>query len=66
VISPRLQWSGAVGQDAFGSRAVLQSTAGFRIASVTKTFTAAAILRLVESVRLGLDDSIGGRLAPRQ
>jgi D-alanyl-D-alanine carboxypeptidase len=64
VISPRLQWSGAAGHDAFGSRAVLQPTAGLRIASVTETFTAAAILRLVELGRLGLDDPIVDHLAP--
>jgi D-alanyl-D-alanine carboxypeptidase len=31
---------------------------GFRVASVTKTFTAAAVLRLFEEGRLGLDDPI--------
>jgi D-alanyl-D-alanine carboxypeptidase len=31
---------------------------GFRVASVTKTFTAVAVLRLVEEERLGLDDAV--------
>jgi D-alanyl-D-alanine carboxypeptidase len=35
---------------------------GFRIASVTKTFTSAAILRLYEAGRLGLDDPIADQL----
>ena len=63
VISPRLRWVGAAGHDALGSTQALQPGAGFRIASVTKTFTAAAILRLVESGRLGLDDPIVDRLS---
>jgi D-alanyl-D-alanine carboxypeptidase len=37
---------------------------GFRAASVTKTFTAAAILRLVEQGRLRLDDPITRHLPP--
>lgn len=36
----------------------LDADASFRIASVTKTFTAAAILRLVETGELGLDDTL--------
>jgi D-alanyl-D-alanine carboxypeptidase len=43
---------------------MLDPRAGFRIASVTKTFTAAAILRLVESGRVGLDDPISKHLSP--
>src|SRR4051812_20005814 len=42
----------------------LTSDAGFRIASNTKTFTAAAILRLVEQGRLSLDTPIAGLDAP--
>ena len=36
----------------------------FRIASNTKTFTAAATLRLVEDGVLGLDDTVGEHLSP--
>ena len=43
---------------------MLDPRAGFRIASVTKTFTAAAVLRLVESGRVGLDDPIARHLSP--
>src|SRR5213595_669355 len=64
VVSPQLRWTGSAGHPAFGSRAVLDPRAGFRIASVTKTFTAASVLRLVETGRLGLDDPIAGHLAP--
>src|SRR4051812_38648019 len=64
VVSPQLGWTGSAGHPAFGSHAVLDPHAGFRIASVTKTFTAASILRLVETGRLGLDDSIAAHLAP--
>ncbi len=42
----------------------LTSGAGLRIASNTKTFTAAAILRLVEQARLVLDTPIADLLAP--
>lgn len=42
----------------------LTPDAGFRIASNTKTFTAATILRLVEQSQFGLDASIADLLAP--
>lgn len=44
----------------FGSP--LSAGDGFRIASVTKTFTAAAVLRLAETGRLRLDDSAAEHL----
>ncbi len=64
VRSPGLSWSGAAGFRALGSKKRLDSGAGFRVASVTKTFTAAAILRLVEDGRIGIDDPISKYLAP--
>jgi D-alanyl-D-alanine carboxypeptidase len=64
VISPRLHSTRSAGHDALGSSTMLDPRAGFRIASVTKTFTAAAILRLVESGRVGLDDPISKHLSP--
>src|SRR3954470_7241328 len=64
VVSPQLRWTGSAGHPAFGSHAVLDPRAGFRIASVTKTFTAASVLRLVETSRLGLEDPITVHLAP--
>jgi D-alanyl-D-alanine carboxypeptidase len=64
VHSPRLSWTGAAGRQALGSGGRLDPRAGFRIASVTKTFTSAAILRLVESGRIGIDDPISRYLSP--
>jgi len=64
VRSPRLSWTGAAGHDALVSKKRLDPRAGFRIASVTKTFTAASILRLVEDGRIGIDDPISKYLAP--
>ena len=64
IRSPGLTWTGAAGHDALGSNDSLDSRAGFRVASVTKTFTAAAILRLVEDGRVGIDDPISRHVAP--
>lgn len=41
----------------------ITSRSSFRLASVTKQFTAAAILTLVEAGKLSLDDRLGDRLA---
>jgi len=62
--SQGLDVSVAAGLDDRASGAPLQPDAGFRIASNTKTFTAAVTLRLVEQGALVLDDPIAGRLAP--
>ncbi|MEO1626197.1 MAG: serine hydrolase domain-containing protein [Bacteroidota bacterium] len=60
VVAPSLgiDWSGAVGSDRRDSLRTLGTDQPFRIASVTKTFVAAAILRLHEMGRLELDESI--------
>lgn len=64
VRGPGLRVGAAVGAaDRAGGRPLTAGTP-MRIASVTKTFTAAAILRLVEQRRLGLDDVIAKRLGP--
>lgn len=52
-----LAWRGAAGRAAFLGPP-LSPDAPFRTASVTKPFTAAAVLRLVETGRLGLDDAV--------
>jgi D-alanyl-D-alanine carboxypeptidase len=57
-------WSGAVGLADRASGTPLESDAPFRIASVTKTFVAASILRLVEDHKLRLDDAIARYLSP--
>ena len=62
--SQGLDVSVAAGLDDRATGTPLSPDAGFRIASNTKTFTAAAILRLVERGALALDDPIADRLAP--
>jgi len=64
VRSSRISWTGAAGHASFGAKAPLDPAATFRVASVTKTFVAAAILRLVESGRIGLDDPVAAHLRP--
>jgi len=63
VRAPRLTWTGAAGVADRASRKPLTTDATFRIASVGKTFTAAAILRLVEDGKLALDDRIAKQLS---
>lgn len=60
-----LDWSGAAGTVAHGSKDPLTPRQTFRIASNTKTYVAAAILRLVEMGKLDLNDTLAARLAPR-
>jgi D-alanyl-D-alanine carboxypeptidase len=57
-----LSWEGASGLFAFDEDRPQASTDPFRTASVTKTFTAAAMLRLVEEDELSLGDSIADHL----
>src|SRR5690348_7860103 len=64
VRAPRLRWAGAAGVADRATRRPLRANAGLRIASVTKTFTAAAILRLAENGELSLDDPIARHLSP--
>lgn len=57
VLAPGTDVSAAGGSYELGG-APLDAAASFRIASVTKTFTAAAVLRLVEQGSLSLDDTL--------
>lgn len=57
-------WQGARGVADRDAGTPLTPAHGFRIASITKTFTAAAVLRLVEQGRLGLQDPIAQHLEP--
>ena len=59
-----LNWSGAAGvaDRASGNKLLPDQT--FRIASVTKTFVAASILRLWEEGKLQLDDPISRHISP--
>lgn len=53
-----IDWSGASGLNDWYQGTPLQPDQTFRIASVTKTYVAAAVLRLLEDKRLSLDDPI--------
>ncbi len=61
-----LEWSGAAGWVAHGSREPLTPRHTFRIASNTKTYVAAAVLRLAEEGRLSLDEPLSTHLDPAQ
>jgi D-alanyl-D-alanine carboxypeptidase len=67
VQSTRLdkRWSVAAGRSDTARNVVLKPDQPFRIASVTKTYTAAAILRLVERGVISLNDPISKHL-PRE
>lgn len=61
VSSPLLKepWTGAHGFDSTKKDSILSTNQPYRIASVTKTFVAVAILRLHEIDSLSIDDPIG-------
>ncbi|GGT09708.1 serine hydrolase [Planobispora rosea] len=61
VRGPGTRFTGATGRFALLGRE-LRAGDAFRTASVTKPFTAAAVLRLAEQGRLDLDDKIGDYL----
>lgn len=56
---PRGPWSGAAGVRDHETSEALEPDATFRIASITKTYTAASVLRLCELGRMSLDEPIG-------
>lgn len=56
-------WTGAAGKDSIGSEKTLSPDQTFRIASVTKTYVAASILRLMEKGILELDDPIAKHIS---
>lgn len=60
-----LSWSGAVGSLARGGDAPLRAEHAFRIASVTKVFTAATAMRLVEDRQLDLFAPVLAKLSAR-
>jgi D-alanyl-D-alanine carboxypeptidase len=57
-------WAGAAGAAVRGDGRSLTPDHTFRIASNTKTYVAAAVLRLAEEGRLGLDDPLARHLPP--
>jgi len=68
VTCPRLglDWAGAVGTVARDSDEPLTPAHTFRIASNTKTYVSAAVLRLTEQGRLGLDDPLAEHLTAHE
>lgn len=59
----RVVWVGAAGQADLAGKTPLTSDSLFRYASITKQFTAALVLKLVDEGRLSLDDTVGKHLA---
>jgi len=55
-------WAGAVGNANLEHQTAMRTNTPFRVGSITKTFVAAAVLKLVEQGRLSLDDKLGTRL----
>lgn len=51
------RWVGATGKGNLDKKAKLTPDAGFALASISKTYTAAVVLQLVEEGRLRLDES---------
>ena len=64
--SQGLVWTSTVGQADRDSPQPLTADHTFRIASNTKTYVSAAILRLAETGQLSLDDSLDRHLSPDQ
>jgi len=66
VTAPSLgvQWRGAAGFVARGASEPLTADHSFRIASMSKTITAASTLRVLEQRRLRLEDRLGDLLPP--
>jgi D-alanyl-D-alanine carboxypeptidase len=64
--APRLglAWDGAAGQVTRGESRALRPDDAFRVASVTKSVTAVAAVKLAHHGRLALDGQLGDQLAP--
>ncbi len=59
-----INWTGAAGFDSLEKDNALKAEQPFRIASVTKSFASASILRLMEEGKLNLDDPISKHISP--
>lgn len=62
VDSPKRSWIGASGTAGREGGAAVDTSASFRIGSITKVFVAVVVLQLVEEESLGLDDPVGNHL----
>lgn len=58
IVTPSFRWNFAYGNSSLAPAASATPSMKFRIASVSKTFTAAAICLLVQEGRLSFDDTI--------
>src|SRR5215472_4276400 len=58
----RIAWSGAVGAADYASQAPATPDTQYRIGSITKTFTATAIMQLRAQGKLGLEDRLDEHL----
>lgn len=67
VSAPRLgiEWQDATGTVTLGGKEPLRTTDSFRIASVTKPFVAATVIRLIEQGKFGMYDPIPKVISPR-
>ncbi|MBX7125165.1 MAG: beta-lactamase family protein [Cyclobacteriaceae bacterium] len=61
----QFEWSGSAGYADTAKQTPIRAEQVFRIASVTKTFVAASILRLAEDGKLNVDDHITKYLSPQ-
>ncbi|MGG6263196.1 serine hydrolase [Leptolyngbya sp. AN03gr2] len=60
VVTPdEFTWKGASGIADLGTRTPMQADNIFNIGSITKTFTAATTLKIVEQGKISLDDTLG-------
>jgi D-alanyl-D-alanine carboxypeptidase len=59
VTSDGFTWQGAAGVSNLDTQTPTQADDVFNIASITKSFTAATVLKLTESGELSLDDTLG-------
>lgn len=63
IITPEgFTWKGAAGLSDIETQKNMQSDDIFSIASITKAFTGATVLKVVESGQISLDDTLGQRL----
>ena len=63
IVTPNgFTWKGAAGFSNIEAQKNMQSDDIFSIASITKAFTGATVLKVVESGQISLDDTLGQRL----
>jgi D-alanyl-D-alanine carboxypeptidase len=65
VETPTGTWRGSIGLARLKPRVAMRTTNRFRVASVTKPFTAALVLQLAAEGKLSLDDAVEGWLPGR-